>query len=84
MTEKSSYNILQDYDKKRIVPGYRYCCKKFLGICIRHCRVPDRIYYDPYNVGTTNNILNLEKIILIAIYNHLTSHIINYTCHLMN
>jgi len=62
MAKKPSYNILQDYDKKRIVPAYRYCCKHFLKWCRKHCWISERIYYDPYNVGTTNNILNLEKI----------------------
>lgn len=62
MAKKPSSNILQDYDKQRIVPGYRYCCKRFIGICVKHCWEPERIYYDPYNVGATNNILKLESI----------------------
>ena len=62
MTKKESSNILNDYDLKRVVKGSRYCCKRILGICVRHCYHPDTIYYDGYNVGTTNNHLQLEII----------------------
>ena len=62
MAQKPPSDISEDYDKKKVERGSRYCCKRFLGICVKHCYHPDKIFYDPYNVGTTNNILQLETI----------------------
>ena len=60
VAKKNSKNMNSDYDKERVV-GSRYCCKRILGICFRHC-TRYYYYYDPYNVEGTNNHLNLTYI----------------------
>ena len=57
MAKKGSDKKTNDWDKKR-TESYRYCRKRFLGICIRHSTATN-IYYDGYNVKSTNNHLNL-------------------------
>ena len=63
IAKKESNNISEDCDQKNIKTGSRYCCKRFLGICIRHCRHPDTVYYTGYNVQGTNNYKNKKEII---------------------
>ena len=60
VAKKDSIDMNSDYDKERVV-GSRYCCKRFIGICTRHC-TRYYYYYDPYNVEGTNNHLNLTYI----------------------
>jgi len=59
MAKKESSELKFDYDKKRVVTGVRYCCRRFIW-CIKHCRTEDKIYYDGYNVKATDNY---EKLI---------------------
>ena len=60
IAKKGKNNILYDYDVERLVRR-KYCCKRFLGFCVRHC-YDDTYYYDGYNTQSTNNHLNLKEI----------------------
>ena len=61
MAKKGSNNILNDYDKSRVVDGSRYCCRKVRRHCKKHCY--DQVtLYDGYNVEGSNNHLNLKQI----------------------
>ena len=62
ISAKPSDNDNHDYDVKQVIPGSRYCCKRILGWCRRHCYYPDTIIYNKYNVAGTNNHLNLIEI----------------------
>ena len=62
VAKKSGSSITYDYDVQIVHSGSRYCCKRFLGICVDHCRDPDWYTYDGKNVAGTNNHLNLKSI----------------------
>ena len=64
MSKKKSNNLLEDYDKERIVKGERYCSKRrwYCFGCCRHSYYPDQYFYDGYNVKSTDNIAKLKKL----------------------
>ena len=60
--KKSISNITFDYDIEHVSGGVRYCCDRFLGICVDHCRTPIVKTYEGKNVNGTDNHLNLSEI----------------------
>ena len=95
IAKKSKSDSSNDYDKQVQHGGDRYCCDRFLGFCIDHCRHPIYYTYDVYNAGGTNNHLNLKNIQFTEyiknfddkyneLYKKLSNDIISYNSFLPN
>ena len=62
IAKKSKSTSSKDYDVEHVSGGDRYCCHRFLGACVDHCRTPVVHSYEGKNVEGTNNHLNLSEI----------------------